>query len=120
MNKGARMIPSVCSLSAPDGEKAVYEALREDSGAKFWIVLHSLDLANHIAKVQGEADFIVIIPGQGVVVLEVKSHHNVKYDDRGWWMGNDTTPDPRGPFKQASQAMHSIRKYLINAGFPHR
>jgi Nuclease-related domain/UvrD-like helicase C-terminal domain len=116
--KGARLIPSVCSLLAPDGEKALFEALRDDSDAANWVVLHSLDLAKHVAKVQGEADFVVIIPSQGVVVLEVKSHHNVKYDERGWWMGNDTTPDPRGPFKQASQAMHSIREYLINAGFP--
>ena len=115
--KGARLLPSVCSPESPPGERRIFEALRDDPGAQGWVVLHSLDLVRHVAKVQGEADFVVIIPSQGVVVLEVKSHSFVKYDERGWWLGNDPVPDPRGPFKQGSQAMHSIRQYLTNAGF---
>jgi hypothetical protein len=115
--KGARLLPSVCSPESPPGEHRIFEALRDDPGAQGWVVLHSLDLVRHVAKVQGEADFVVIIPEQGVVVLEVKSHSFVKYDERGWWLGNDPQPDPRGPFKQGSQAMHSIREYLNNAGF---
>ncbi len=114
--KGARLIPSVCSAESPPGEHRIFEALRDDPGAQGWVVLHSLDLVRHVAKVQGEADFVVIIPGRGVVVLEVKSHTYIKYDERGWWLGNDTKPDPRGPFKQGSQAMHSIRRYLNELG----
>jgi len=114
---GANLIPRVCSAASPPGERSLFEALREDPGAQGWIVLHSLDLARHIKNLQGEADFVVIIPGQGIVVIEVKSHNFIKFDERGWWLGNDPVPDLRGPFKQASQAMHSIREYLNNSGF---
>jgi hypothetical protein len=114
--KGARLIPSVCSSESPPGEGDIFEALQADSGALGWVALHSLDLVRHVAKTQGEADFVVIAPEHGIVVLEVKSHGFVKYDERGWWLGNALEPDPRGPFKQASQAMHSIRKYLNHVG----
>lgn len=114
--KGARLLPSVCSPESPPGERRIFEALHDDPGAQGWVVLHSLDLVRHVAKVQGEADFVIIIPEHGVVVLEVKSHKMVKRDERGWWLGNDPV-DARGPFKQASQAMHSIRDYLNGAGF---
>jgi hypothetical protein len=118
--KGAHLLPSVCSPEAPPGERRIFDELRNDPDAHGWVVLHSLDLVRHVAKVQGEADFVVMIPGQGVVVLEVKSHNFVKYDERGWWLGNDPIPDPRGPFRQGSQAMHSLRKYLSDAGFETR
>ncbi len=86
--------------------------LKNDPDTDDWIVLHSLDLAKHTTQVSGEADFIVIVPDLGVLVLEVKSHNSVRYDEQGWHLGHDT-PELRGPFKQASSALHSIRKYLI-------
>jgi hypothetical protein len=102
------MIPCICAKDSPPGEKKIFSLLANDPGASGWIVLHSLDLARHKKRIQGEADFIIIIPHEGVVVLEVKSHTKVKFDRRGWLLGHSTEPDPRGPFKQASQAMHSI------------
>lgn len=112
----ARMIPSICPANAPDGERRIFEMLRDDPGASGWIVLHSLDLARHVKQVQGEADFVVIVPSEGVIVLEIKSHHYVKYDERGWWLGGASTPEARGPFKQAAEAMHSIRTFLNEKG----
>jgi hypothetical protein len=86
--------------------------LEEDAGAKGWIVLHSLDLADHVRATQGEADFVVLIPNEGILVIEVKSHTSVRFTEQGWWLGSSPDPDRRGPFKQASEALHSIRKYL--------
>lgn len=108
----ARLIPSSCPISAPPGEQLVFRRLRDDPDTGSWIVLHSLDLAKHLRNVAGEADFVLIVPGHGVLVVEVKSHRNVVVDDSGWRLGNDPV-DLRGPFKQASEAMHSIRKYLM-------
>jgi len=107
----ARMIPPYISgKDSPPGEVEIFDLLRTDDLAENWIVLHSLDIAHHVRQVQGEADFVVIVPGGAVVCLEVKSHHSVSRDDKGLWrMGNDP-PEARGPFKQASQAMHSIRE----------
>ena len=90
--------------------------LSEDPNAAGWTVLHSLDLADHVRASQGEADFVVLIPNEGILVIEVKSHKSVRFTEQGWRLGNDPEPDRRGPFKQASEALHSIRKYLDQRG----
>ena len=109
---GARMLPAFCPSGAPPGERDVFRMLEQDADAAGWTVLHSLDLADHIRAAQGEADFVVLVPDEGVLVIEVKSHTSVHYNEQGWWLGNSTSPDRRGPFRQASEALHSIRKYL--------
>ena len=106
------MIPRICRADAPPGEKRLFRLLADGHEFRDWIVLHSLDLANHVKQVSGEADFVIIAPTLGIVVLEIKSHDFIKYDERGWWFGISTIPKARGPFNQASSAMHSIRKYL--------
>jgi hypothetical protein len=117
MNQGARMLPAFCPVNAVVGEREVFRLLQDDPGACGWIVLHSLDLVEHIRQVHGEADFVVLIPGEGIVVLEVKSHHSIRFDGHGWWLGDAAEPELRGPFKQASEAMHSVRRYLEQMGF---
>lgn len=113
---GARMLPAFCPVDVSPGEREIFRMLQQDPAASGWVVLHSLDLVDHVRKVQGEADFVVLMPGEGVVVLEVKSHSTVRFDQGVWWLGNSSNPDPRGPFKQASSALHSIRKYLQQRG----
>lgn len=93
----------------------LFQRLKSDPATEGWIVLHSLDLADHPTQVSGEADFVIIVPEQGILVLEVKSHTKVFVDERGWWLGADPQPDERGPFKQASGAMRAIRNYLIGS-----
>ena len=109
----AVMYPATISPTSPPGETEIFKRLRDDPETAGWIVLHSLDIANHISQVSGEADFVVIIPGKGILCLEVKSHSKISRKDGSWYYGKDLTPDTRGPFKQASLAMHSIRNYLI-------
>jgi hypothetical protein len=108
----ARMIPGYCPDSAPPGEKAIFKALASAPETDGWIVLHSLSIADHVRQAEGEADFVVIVPGQGILVIEAKSHQRVtRFSDGRWKLGNDQ-PTTRGPFQQANEAMHSIRKYL--------
>lgn len=106
------MMPAYCPLAAPPGEKALYESLASSEATDGWIVLHSLGIADHVRQVEGEADFVVIVPNHGVLVIEVKSHRTIdRLGDGRWKLGNDA-PTGRGPFKQASEAMYSIRDYL--------
>lgn len=106
------MMPAFCPDDAPPGEKAVYAALRDSEGTDQWLVLHSLGIADHVRQVEGEADFVVIIPDTGILVIEVKSHQSIdRRSDGTWKLGNDA-PTARGPFQQASEAMHSLRSYL--------
>src|SRR5207249_6136883 len=95
------------------GEVEIFLRLRDDPLTMGWTVLHSLDIAQHLKQVSGEIDFVVIVPGKGVLCVEFKACHHLERRGRQWYYGANTTPDPRGPFNQASQAMHSIRKRLI-------
>ena len=110
-----RLIPPTIPADTPsEGERVVFDALALAKGADDWIVLHSLDLANHRRQLAGEIDFLVIVPGKGVLVLEVKGAHHLRRHDGLWFYGSDPRPDERGPFKQASEAMHSLRDRLVH------
>lgn len=112
----ARMMPGFCPDDAPPGEKAVYSALQLGSGTDGWFVLHSLGITEHVRQVEGEADFVVIIPNTGILVIEVKSHQSInRRSDGVWKLGNDS-PTARGPFQQANDAMYSLRNYLEKKG----
>lgn len=104
------MIPPVMGGEVPsDGERQLFAKFRDDPKTKDWVVLHSLDVAKHRSQVTGEIDFIIIIPGQGVVCLEVKACRSLRVEDGRWRYGQSDSWDSRGPFKQASEAMHSLR-----------
>lgn len=81
----ARLMPAYCPESAPPGEQALYAALAAGADTHGWIVLHSLGIADHVRQVEGEADFVVIVPEKGVLVIEVKSHLDIEVLDDGRW-----------------------------------
>lgn len=113
MNSMAKMIPALIDHTSPSpGEHEIFWRLKEEPETRDWIVLHSLDIAHHIKQVSGEIDFLVIIPYLGVLCVEVKACHQLVRRDGMWYYGNNPKPDPRGPFKQASTAMHSLRLKL--------
>lgn len=104
------MIPPVFSPTNPsDGERRIFDLIRDDPVTNNWVVLHSQDIAAHIKQIVGEADFVVLIPGKGVLCLEVKGHKRARRQGGAWLLGNDA-PDYRGPFKQALEATNSILK----------
>src|SRR6185437_13784882 len=108
----ARMIPPVCPPECKStGEREIFSRLRDDPGTSDWLVLHSLDVAQHLRQVAGEIDFVIIVPGKGVLCLEVKACRELHRNEGLWHYGPvaSTSGDPRGPFRQASEGMHSIR-----------
>lgn len=110
------MIPAFCGEDAPPGEKALFARLATGEATDGWIVLHSLGIASHVRQVEGEADFVVIVPDHGVLVIEVKSHRSVQVLPDGRWQLGTDAPTVRGPIKQADEAMQSIRQYLQQKG----
>lgn len=108
----ARLIPPFFPEDSAPGEQMVYRALASGDATDDWIVLHSLNIAEHVRNPQGEADFVVIAPGLGLLVVEVKSHTQIDFRDGAWYLGRHG-PDTRGPFNQANEAMHSIRRELL-------
>lgn len=97
---------------ASEGELALFRRLAGAPGTSGWIVLHSLALASHASPAGGEADFVVIVPDQGVVILEVKACRSFRYEEGAWFYGPDPFPDRRGPFRQAQEAMWSLRGWV--------
>ncbi|REJ05131.1 hypothetical protein DY023_11175 [Microbacterium bovistercoris] len=110
-----RMIPPRPRTGANFSEQRIFDAFAGAHDADDWIVLHSLEIRRHAAQFQGEADFIVLIPGRGIVVIEAKSPEYVEYRDGEWRL--DRVPSPgKSPFAQLDGSIRSLRGYLKRRG----
>jgi len=105
--------PEIVDDCTSPGERDVFYRLRDGEGTADWIVLHSFGIAQHSRQVAGEIDFVVIIPGLGVLCLEVKGCSSLHRSEGLWYYGTSMKGDARGPFRQAAEAMHSLRKGLL-------
>ena len=92
-----------------DGEDRVNKALRSLFEGKNFYSIHSLTLANHPKKMEGEADF-VLVTDFGIFCLEVKGG-TVKRENGNWFYSGEWH-GPRSPFDQASEATYPIIKWL--------
>lgn len=108
----ARMIPPVLDRDAPIGERKLYHLLAAAPGTEDWIAIHGLHLADHPSQQRGETDFLVVAPGHGVLVIEVKSHRSVGRDKHGMWLLGSQEATDRSPFAQADGEMFAIKSYL--------
>ncbi|MFI2956874.1 NERD domain-containing protein [Priestia sp. JSM ZJ58] len=108
------MYPNYFSNDISNGEKEVFKKFSDDkSYTKDWIVLHSFNISQHNRhNHNGEADFVILIPNKGILILEVKAHKSVTYDQTGWTLGLQR--DKRDPISQAKDNMFSIKKSYIN------
>ena len=68
----ASMIPAVYGQKTPVSERKIFERLHKDPGCRDWTVFHSLGLSETAIGPHGEIDFVVLVPGHGVICLEVK------------------------------------------------
>lgn len=109
----AQMIPPRVNEKTPPGERLLFDKFKNDPATTGWIVLHSLGVAKHPERTEGELDFVVMVPDEGILFLEVKSGR-VSRNAGVWYYG--TGPFAKkslvGPFRQASEAMYGIRAEL--------
>lgn len=108
----AKLIPATISARASSGERELFYRLRDDPRTEGWVVLHSLEVRRHLTKLEGEIDLIVIVPGSGILCIEVKAC-DVSREAGTWVYPYGTSAE--GPFKQVSRAMHSLRKWLADS-----
>ena len=107
------MIPPIVDRQGTSpGEARVFSALAKDESTKDWTVLHSLCLGRHLTQVEGEIDFVVLIPEIGVFCLEVKGVRTLRRLDSGVWEIGKAVREARGPFRQAAEGMHSLREFV--------
>ncbi len=111
----AKMIPSRIDEGAPSSERRVFDLLRKDPDTNGWVALHSLGLARRGEGLPyGEIDFVVMVPGKGIVCLEVKGG-DVSCQDGVWRTRNhrgETNRLAKSPFMQARDASIALRKSI--------
>ena len=102
-----RMIPRWIDDEAPASERRVFEKLERDPAAGNWTVLHSLGLARRRTGPYGEIDFVVVVPGEGIILPGSKR--------RGRFLRGRRMADPK-PFRegQADQEPGAIRVATIS------
>ena len=113
----AKMIPAeIRDERTSDGERMVFEWLeRKEAATENWIVFHSLGLARRPRGLYGEIDFVLIIPGEGIICLEVKGGE-VSCEDGVWLTTNrygKTKPLKKSPFLQVRESMFALKKAII-------
>ena len=112
----AKMIPAQMDNEGVSmAERRVFGLLETDPATKDWTVLHSLGLARRADGPYGEIDFVVIIPAEGIICLEVKGGR--VSCQSGVWQTMDRYGDiatlKKSPFMQARDGMFAMRKSLI-------
>lgn len=108
-----KMVPARPRSGANNSERAIFTALEGIQDRPDWSVIHSLSLTDNLFTISGEADFIVLVPGKGIVVIEAKSPKFVEYKDGQWYL--DRTPNPgKSPLEQLNKATSSIYRFLEN------
>ena len=110
----ARCIPAnIDPETKSNAEKKIFSALKRMPDTDDWVVLHSVALADHPTQSQGEADFVIVIPNKGIIVLEVKGG-GISFSD-GIWFSCDRNLNLyqiKNPQQEANEAMHAIRDYI--------
>lgn len=110
----AHMIPAtVPQYTQSNAERQLFPVLRDalDEG---YIVFHAFNLLTHNRQgkfIDGEIDYLIFLPDNGILVLEVKGGY-IKYDgEQGIWLQNDR-PLKISPFAQAQASKYKLRDFL--------
>lgn len=113
----ARIHPTSPGTDVSLAERRVFELLAARLPDD-WVVLHGRRVVvpslDRRPPVESEADFLVLDPARGVVVLEVKGGSDIGVDADGWF-----SVDSRGnrkaikePAAQAQRVMHTMMAHL--------
>lgn len=107
----ARLLPPYIGKDCKSGgERMIFELLKKNTFAKDWIILHSLNLAQHTIRLYGEIDFLLLIPNGGIFIMEVKGG-DVRCTNGTWeFIGRfGNIAKNKSPFNQARDAMFSLK-----------
>lgn len=108
----------VGSLPADLWENEVLKAFKAQL-PEDWVVMPSVHwtLAKNGYVRDGEADFVVLVPNSGLVVVEVKGSKGFRVEENGVWSRKEKngswTELKEAPPEQATRNMHDLTKVLI-------
>lgn len=111
----AKMIPAVVPANTPYSERSIFDRLARDPESKSWTVLHSLGLSRTRTGPHGEVDFVVIVPDEGILCLEIKGG-KISCVEGKWRTENTRTGKisilRRSPYMQARDNMFSLLDHV--------
>lgn len=121
----ARLIPhhDTCTIEQPS-ERSVAEALCSQLPSEV-VVFHSYpwlrperhERSGKVNLHEGEADFVILHPRFGIMVVEVKGGH-VYYDQRTMrWERHGARHEMKDPFVQAARNMHALESIAKDRHF---
>ena len=107
----ATMYPDRLPDDAAPSEKPVYQTLEQLPNP--WRVFHSVAWQSLRKGRQGdgEADFVLIHPRHGLIVIEAKGG-SIHIRDGKWFTSNKKGTHPIDPFEQATASKHALVGYL--------
>lgn len=114
----ARIVPAVSAETIRhDSERLVYESLR-DHLTKSYYVFHSYpwlrpERGRAGALLEGEADFVILHPDLGLLVLEVKGGTPVLRNRQWFRKTGQGEVELKDPFEQARRSMHMLCKEVV-------
>lgn len=118
----ARIFPPILEPTAvrSRAERALFPVLRDALDATYTII-HSARwyLPRADEKTPGEnseADFIILHPGKGILILEVKSGKVSYNPETGKWIVSDeqgSRSHKRGPLQQAQEHRYAVERALV-------
>lgn len=113
-----RFFPDRPSEDTPRSERVAWQAL--EALPNSWRVFHSVawQIPKKSRVFDGEADFVLLHPKHGMIVVEVKGGL-LEVRDGSWYQRNASGGSwhrlPRSPYDQAKGAMYDLRHYLEQA-----
>ncbi len=108
----ARCFPDRPPAGTPESERIVFAALARLPDP--WRVIHSVawQSAADGTSGDGEADFVLVHPDHGLLVVEVKGG-GISVEAGRWFShGRDGSHEIRNPFEQATASKHTLVRYL--------
>lgn len=111
----AKIFPDIDDIgfvsSINRSEIEVYKILKNSSDTKNWIIFYSSRLK--INPTINEIDFIILIPDEGVVLLELKANNPIKYNQYYFvynYNGQNVTYE--NPFRKLKNLIPRFKTYL--------
>ena len=117
----AKMIPPALadrdSSQISSAERLVFDLLKQGPYTGEWVVLHSVKVPGKGRNSNPrEVDFLILVPGRGVICLEVKGERSYKVKNGQWFRESQPdVPEPESPEKQAEIAMDALIGHLRSA-----
>ncbi len=115
----ARMLPRLTANQIRDSaaERVVYQALQKQLPSDAVVIFRTALFGDALSgrKIDLEADFVIVWPGQGILVVEVKGGGVKKDRETGHWHSVDRhgrEHEIKDPFEQAKRQRYHILRGL--------